>query len=80
MKIYVICFTEDVGCISDEYVTTEEGIEQLVIDHYWGKLAPPGRLTVTLDMVLNIATVRDNELAVNIEYNILEFEAKAHVA
>jgi hypothetical protein len=81
MKIYVICYTEDVGCLSDQYVTTKEGIKQLVIDHYWGKLTepPPGRLTVTLDMTLNIAIVKDG-LKADIVYNILEFERKSHVA
>jgi hypothetical protein len=76
MKIYVICYTEDIGNLSDDYVTTEEGIKQLAIDYYWGKLTSPqvGRLTVTLDMTLNITTVRDDELKVDIEYNILEFE------
>jgi hypothetical protein len=76
MKIYVICYTEDIGNLSDDYVTTERGIKELAINHYWGKLTevPPGRLTVTLDMVLNVVVVRDNKLERDIEYNIIQFE------
>jgi hypothetical protein len=80
MTIYTICYTEDIGNLSDDYTTTEEGIKQLAINHYWGKLTkvPLGRLTVTLDMVLNIVVVRDNEQDWDIEYNIVQLVT--HVA
>ncbi len=79
MTIYILVFNCDSGQVSDEYVTKVEDIEQLAIDHYWGILTKPepGRLKVTVDMVLNTVTVVDMSIKQYIEYDILEFEKKS---
>lgn len=76
MTIYILCYNEDIGCTSDNYVTEKEDIPQLAIDYYWGTLIKPepGRLTVvvTWDTVI----VTDNHLETSIEYNIITFDKR----
>ncbi len=78
MTIYLICRTEDVGTISDRYVTRVEDIEQLAIDEYWGtpEEPEPTCLDVVVDMVLNTVLITDMGTISCVEYTILEFEQK----
>ena len=79
MTIYILAYNCDAGQVSNEYVTREEDIERLAIDHYWGTLTKPepGRLKVIVDMVQNTVLIIDIPIRASIEYDILEFEKKS---
>lgn len=76
--IYILCYAGDIRQVSDVYVTHEEDIKQLAIDHYWGILTKPvpGRLTVIVDMAVMTVTILDNKAKTTIKYDILAFERK----
>jgi hypothetical protein len=75
---------EDIGNIGRHFVTCEEDIPQLVIDHYWGTESKPkpGQLTVTYDSILSVAILHDAIMGQdwNCEYNIIYFDQMPQIS
>jgi hypothetical protein len=80
MTIYVLSYNDDTGCVSDEFVTKVEDIEQLAIDFYWGTITEPepGRLIVRVDMAEYTVKITDTGIKgrPGMGYDILEFTQK----
>ena len=79
MRIYTVCFGEDIGDIAEHFVLCRKDIPQLVIDHYWGTSSKPepGRLTVTYDTTRNIVILHDSLHEEDYEYNVIYLYQKS---